>query len=830
MTMKANMQTRVRGGNTRLNTQQMIFELKNKVVLALNKLADRDTYQIGVEELEKTVEHLAPDKVSSFLSCILDIDPEQKSAVRKECIRLMGTLARFHEGLVGPYLGKMVSSIVKRLKDPDSIVRDACVETMGVLASKMSCYEDQNYGVFISLVKPLFEAIGEQNKYIQSGSALCLARVMDNTPDPPVPLLQRMLTRTVKLLNNPHFMAKPAVIELNRSIIQAGGATTKSVLFSAMTSLQDSLKNSDWTTRKAAAVALTAIASTGGSFLGPLKASCIRSLESCRFDKVKPVRDSVVLALQYWKGVHGSGSPEPSETGSSVKESFGGARESNESVSTSESKFRDATSKKYVTDLARNRIPFSARKAPASYCEDTPKSKHDNWQIEIAVPKSPLVSRVDIHNEESEGSCTTKMFVRKTADVASTTEMTYEYIPMDDKPESCVTNNVNEDEDIKSMTVSSSSFPPGVTMKPAVRNKQFVAEEIDTEEQPFSTKLRDRISLDSTVTVSSTQINHDCCAQIADEMASIRKQLSDIENKQASLIDHLQVFSTGVMNSLSVLQSKVLSLEYAVEGIAQNFVSNRSFSDLSNSNFVKHNQGILSPRLSSCTPRPSTDSRNWQSTLSSTKYSATRENKGQGRSVRLQEPTNTKQGVINTRSNPVGKVSHRAREDIWSSIRQGTETIVQTRKIHASSDSSQSTSRQHHAESRKLVKGVSCEDELESEYMEMLSSDDELALFELLDRTGPVLDSLSSRTVNDLLGILVSYLLERRFMNSILPWLYQVVDLSVARGPNYLVPSAKTRAELLAAVQEAAGTDFSNLSEKRLVTQLAAKLHKLWGK
>lgn len=31
------------------------------------------------------------------------------------------------------------------------------------------------------------------------------------------------------------------------------------------------------------------------------------------------MRDSVVLALQYWKGVAGSDSPDPSETGSSVK-------------------------------------------------------------------------------------------------------------------------------------------------------------------------------------------------------------------------------------------------------------------------------------------------------------------------------------------------------------------------------------------------------------------------------------------------------------------------------------------------------------------------------
>ncbi|XP_010413110.1 PREDICTED: microtubule-associated protein TORTIFOLIA1-like [Camelina sativa] len=817
-----NMQVKGRGGGgiMKANPQQVIFELKKKVVTALNKLADRDTHQRGVDELERTVEHLAPDKISCFLSCILDTDSEQKSAVRKECIRLMATLARFHEALVGPYLAKMVSSIVKRLKDPDSVVRDACIETMGVLASKMSCYEDHNYGVFVSLVKPLFEAIGDQNKCVQSGAALCLARVIDSSPEAPVAIIQRMLTRTVKLLNNSHFIAKPAVIELNRSIILAGGATAKSVLSSAMTSFQDALKNKDWTTRKAASVALMEIAATGEKFLGPLKASCICSLESCRFDKVKPVRDSVILALQYWKGVPGSDSPEPSETGSSVKESYNGTRESSELFSTTDSKLKDATSNKYVTDLARKEVPVTARKVPARYNDGPRKTKQDNWHIDITVPESSIVSKVDIHNEESEGSCITKTF----AEVRNTPEATYEYIPMEVKADCYITDAINENDDIKSTTVSSSSFRASGMVNPAITSKHFAAEETYSEDQPFSTKLKDRTSLDSTVTVSSSQINHDCYAQIANEMASVRKQLSDIDNKQSRLIDQLQAFSKGIMNNFSVLQSKVSSLEYAVEGIAQNVVLH---TDISNSNFVKHNQGSTqSPRLSSCTSRTSMDIRNRQSTLSSSKYSMTRENKTHGRS-RLNES----QGMEKTRSNPLGKTGQQhSREDIWNNIGQGRQTLIQTR---TSSDSIQSI-RLDYAEvmsgSRKPVTGVSCEDVVESEYIEVLSSGDELALVELLDRTGPVLESMSSQTINEILSILLSYLLERRFMNSILPWLHQVADLSTTNGANYLIPSARKRAQMLSAIQEASGMDFSNLAERRAVTQIAMKLRKLWGK
>lgn len=205
------------GGGKMPTAQQAIFEMKQRVVLALNKLADRDTHRIGVEELERAAEGLAPDMVSPFLSCVAETDADQKSGVRRECVRVMGALARSHGGLLAIHLGKMVGSIVKRLKDTDSVVRDACVETCGVLASSV---RDGGGATFVALARPLFEALGEQNRYVQVGAALCLARVIDEASDTPQSILPQMLARVIKLLKNQHFMAKPAIIELIRSIIQ----------------------------------------------------------------------------------------------------------------------------------------------------------------------------------------------------------------------------------------------------------------------------------------------------------------------------------------------------------------------------------------------------------------------------------------------------------------------------------------------------------------------------------------------------------------------------------------------------------------------------------
>uniref|UniRef100_A0A5B7AJZ7 Putative microtubule-associated protein TORTIFOLIA1 n=1 Tax=Davidia involucrata TaxID=16924 RepID=A0A5B7AJZ7_DAVIN len=818
-------------GTARINNQQVIFELKHRVVLALNKLADRDTYQIGVEELEKTVECLTPDGVAPFLSCILDTDSEHKSAVRKECIRLMGILATFHEGLIGPHLGKIVASIVKRLKDPDSVVRDACVETMGVLASKLSNGEGEGDGVFVLLVKPLFEALGEQNKQVQSGSALCLARVIDNTNDPPVSILQRMLIRTIKLLKSPHFMAKAAVIELNRSIIQAGGAPTQSALSAAMTSIQEALKSSDWITRKAASASLGEIASSGGSFFGSFKISCIHSLESCRFDKVKPVRDSVLQALHLWRSLPGPDTPEPSEAGSSIKENFSGG-DYGDISSSNEPRWKDVTLTKVGTDSIKKRIPLSNRKAYQNFVENPKHSKANDWHIEIAVPKTQNISSANVYNEESQGSSVTKTFERMSIVNTSPQDVGYEYVPMDDQQEcSSVSNLVSNNFETKFVTVSHDFLDEAGSVKPMGINQRFAAEEISTEEQRYSAKMQDRRSLDSTVTESSSQTMRGCCLQTANEMVSIRKQLLEIEDKQSNLMDLLKVFTTSTIDSLSMIQSKVSGLEHIVDRIAQDLVQGGRFSDLATAKHLKRSPSIASPRLSTCTPRPSVDIRNRQPSLLSRKNTEVLEEKAFARS---RSSSSAKQGVemwtdpaVKLSRNLIGKCSHK-------SSGQGTHGAQTIKADPVFGLASTTDFRQNNSEIKnslwKLVKGYLSEGDLDSAYMEALCSADELVLLELLDRTGPVLESLSHKIATDVLSTLANYFLEQRFISSIIPWLQQVVDLSSIHGPNYLVPSAKARREFLSAIQDAANMEFSNSAERRSVTQLAMKLHQIWGK
>ncbi|KAL5540148.1 hypothetical protein UlMin_042372 [Ulmus minor] len=814
------------GYNKGRGGQHVAFELKHKVVIALNKLSDRDTYQVGVDELEKTAECLTPDGIPPFLSCILDTDSQHKTALRKECIRLMGTLLRFHGGFMGPHLPKMVASIVKRLKDPDSVVRDACLETVGIMASKLS------NGLFLALVRPLFEAMGEQNKQLQAGSALCLARIIDNTCDPPLSILHRMLIRTSKLLKNPHFMAKPAVIQLNTSIIQAGGAPTQNVLSSAMSSIQECLKNNDWTTRKAASTALGEIASGGGSFLGPFKASCIQSLESCRFDKVKPVRDTVLQALHCWKTLPGHDTSEPSEAGSSIKENYSGGDYSD---LTSESGRKDVTLKKVAASSNKGRIPLLVRKKSQNHVENPRRSKDDDWHIEIAVPKTHAIPLDEFNNEESEGSSVTKTVERMSTDITSMQDIGYEYVHMDDKQEcSSVSNLISEHFVNEFLTVSADGLEKDVLPKQS-RNQKFTPKEMASEEQIYNTKMQDRTSLDSTVTVSDSPSSHGCCLQIANEMMCIRKHLLQIEDKQSNLVDLLQVFSTGIMENLSMLQSRVVCLENVVDRLSQDILQKEDRFVSATSKLSKQGQSVNSPRLSTCTPRPSIDIRNRQPSLLSMKNTDIWEDNAFRRSVGNNSSKQAPDMWSNTKAKITGKDRDSARMDVQK-YRQGTQRTGhgQVRTDPLFGLSSSISGRQSGIESKnsllKRLEGFLCEGDLDSAYVEALCSGDELALVELLDRTGPVLECLSSNTVSDVLSTLACYLLEQRFINSIIPWLQQVVELSTTTGPNYLVLSTKARQTLLSAVLEAVNMDFPNPLEKRFVNQIAVKLHHIWGK
>ncbi|KAL9324743.1 hypothetical protein ACSQ67_009600 [Phaseolus vulgaris] len=796
------------------------LELKQRIVCALNKVGDRDTQQIGTEELDRVAQGLRPEGIWPFLSCILETEWEQKASIRKECVRLMGTLATHYDILLLPHLPKMVASIVKRLRDPDSVVRDVCVNTVALLASKLGLALSHKDKVFLLLVRPIFEALGEQNRHVQSASALCLARIIHNTRHPPLSLLHKLLLRTLKFLKNPHFMAKPALLDLTKTLIQAGGAPTQNILSAAIGSIQDALKHSDWTTRKAASVALAEIALGGASFLGCFRASCVQSLESCRFDKVKPVRDAVLQALKYWTSLPAPDTPDPSETGSSLKENiFRG--DSSDLSSATESRKKDVRLQKVNMKSTMGRIPLSVKNTCQSYTRD-PHHKPDDWHVEVALPRPQ--SAVEFQNEESESCSASKPLETMSADVTSMQDVGYEYVPMDDKQEcSSVSNLATDNFETKFLSASHDCFINSGVQKPIARSQRY-SEEISSDEQVYSVKRQHPSSSDSTVTEPSGQTTHECCMQMANEMICIQNQLSDIEIKQANMMHQLQMFTTGIMDALSTIQSRMTGLENVFDKLSRESFQGGRHSYSETSKLGRQSENVASPRFSICTPRPSVEINNKQSGTMSVKNSESWEKKTISRSQPWIHSEDSSDMWKSYKVKPTRKGTEKdvlnisAKDTIRMGLVKNDGIFSATRTTNARNGSSESNSN-----CWKHVKRLVCEGDLNTAYMEALCFNDELILVELLNTTGPVVESLSVKTINALLSILASHLLEGKLFS-------MIVEMSTIHGPNCIAISIETKEQLLSAIQEALNLSIFSHSERRRAAELAMKLHHVWGK
>ncbi|KAG2318757.1 hypothetical protein Bca4012_055055 [Brassica carinata] len=272
-------------------------DLKQRVIACLNKLADRDTLALATAELDSIARNLTHDSFASFLSCIHNTDSSSKSLVRKHSVAVLSLMSRHHGESLSPHLSKMVSTVIRRLRDPESSVRSACAAA----AADISAHVTRR--PFATVAKPLIETlIQEGDKNVQNGAAVCLAASVEAATEPEPEQLRKSLPKIGKLLKSEAFKAKAALLSAVGCIVTAGGAGSKPVLDWLVPVLVEFLSSEDWAARKSAAEALGRVA-TAEEMAWQYKKACTAALESRRFDKVKSVRETMNRALNQWKEV-----------------------------------------------------------------------------------------------------------------------------------------------------------------------------------------------------------------------------------------------------------------------------------------------------------------------------------------------------------------------------------------------------------------------------------------------------------------------------------------------------------------------------------------------
>lgn len=452
----------------------------------------------------------------------------------------MQVLSETHGNSLSPYLSKILSHIVRRLRDPDSSVRSACVNSVSALSAHITKQP------FASFLKPLTEALfTEQDQNSQLGAALCLASAIDAAPDPDPARLSKLLPRFEKLLRSGSFKAKPALLTLIGSVIEAGGVSSHAVLSNLVPCTVEFLSSNDWSARKASAEALMKLAIVERDVLSEFKAGYLNVFENRRFDKVKVVREVMNQMFEAWKQIpdisDGFSPPPKSQSSSSENVSDGRypafSQNSCRRASVMPRLWKKSTPvSKSSPDSSvvsnAKKLSFSTKRMSSSV---SPKQSQMNRDVPMAVLSAPSAIGANQGYLEERN----------------------EMIPGKNKKEK---SSFSRPEMKRALP----------SKNPDERKHKFGGSKTGSRVVPCHEESQDSVTI-SNVAKDLHRNDKDC-----EELTLIRSQLFQIENQQSDLLDLLERFMNSSQNGMRSLESRVHRLELALEGLSHDLaVSNR---------------------------------------------------------------------------------------------------------------------------------------------------------------------------------------------------------------------------------------------------------------
>ncbi|KAJ7014939.1 microtubule-associated protein TORTIFOLIA1 [Populus alba] len=888
-----------------LSTHLAMVELKQRIITCLSKLADRDTHQIALEELHTITQTISPDALPMLLNSHYDSLSEtsnSKPSVKKESLHLLSLACQSHRDLTLPHLAKIISCIVKRLKDSDSSVRDACREAIGVLSGLYlkgnggggeggggGDGNGNGAGPMVGLfVRPLFEAMGEQNKVVQSGAAMCMAKMVecaaaegdDSGGNVPIGAFHKLCPRICKLLNGQSFQAKAALLGVVTSLSQVGAIAPQG-LEPLLQNIRDCLGSTDWATRKAAADALSAIALHSSRLIADGAAnSTLTVLEACRFDKIKPVRDSMTEALQLWKKIAGKGEgvPDDQKSSSLDGEHHEQAELSDKNLNPNdqrkESSARDASNgtsptkdsaskskggsihDKAVVILKKKTHALTDKELNLEFFQKLEKRGSGDLPVEVVVPRRCLDSSNLNNEEESE--------------------------PNDSESRGRPNRmgNSQSDDIHGAFNTKFRNIERGITGKD-LRTRTFDDERIDINHRESSGSRAGFSKSDGQS--EGSFINN------KGNWLAIQRQLLQLERQQAHLMNMLQDFMGGSHNSMVTLENRVRGLERVVEDLAHdltissgrrgnNFAmgfegsSNRplgkynGFSDYSS---TKYNGWVpLGERFSQSdvtasgmrgrgSHRRSDTSDAWEFPT----YGASRNGQAVSRrapgsgSLNVRSPKSEHEGdqLGNRRAweKGAGPVRHGegpSARSVWqaskdeatleairvagedSGLARTARVTIPEMTAEAMGDDNAGQERDPIWTSWSNAMDALKMGDMDTAYAEVVSTGDDLLLVKLMDRSGPVVDQLSNETACEVLHAIGQFLMEQNLLDICLSWIQQLAEIVLENGSHVFGIPMEMKKDILLNLHEASTSmeppeDWEGAAPDQLLLQLASA----WG-
>jgi Vacuolar 14 Fab1-binding region len=292
------------------------LETNTNLQSSILKLSSLDTLQKGLDEIKSYLIQAkrSDEKIAFFLSIL---NPSNEHMLtqnhKKELIKLYGVIAEMLEEACIPYLPKIFSALLKKLKEANPNFNEVISHSYGVVVhNTLHTLPDlqSSCSQLTSLLNSLFEILSQSNKILQVGAGLSITKIIQHSPLECLRyLLDKISMKLIKFL--PGSKAQTQIIESLISTILSVEQDYSPYTAATVPELLNCISSDDFSCRKQVLDALYTLGAVVPSSVVPFASEILSILNNVRTDKIKPVRDSAVEAINLYKKLQPDSPPKP---------------------------------------------------------------------------------------------------------------------------------------------------------------------------------------------------------------------------------------------------------------------------------------------------------------------------------------------------------------------------------------------------------------------------------------------------------------------------------------------------------------------------------------
>ena len=224
----------------------------------------------------------------------------------KEYIKVYGIASEIFEESLIPFLPKVLSQIQQKLKESDvQEIHNAYAESIGVILHnvlKNIQNIDEATELLTTFLKMVFTNLNQPGKIVQSGAALWLTKIIQNAPVEALKLkLEDLWQGLLEILNSTNCRAHTQILESLISLLLSVERDFEPFAGNFLPILLEWMGLSEWHTRKIGIDVMYTIAAILGDVIAPYTKEILEVLNHWKFDKMKPVREAAIEAINLIK-------------------------------------------------------------------------------------------------------------------------------------------------------------------------------------------------------------------------------------------------------------------------------------------------------------------------------------------------------------------------------------------------------------------------------------------------------------------------------------------------------------------------------------------------